>query len=74
MLRCQKLALRSKIEQGPLTQEAVKFVKSRTRSLNRLMAQLCVVSSVGHAHSAAQWASIGASAKQAVAALEGMAA
>lgn len=50
--------------------EAVKFVNSRTRSLKRLIAQLCVISSATHSYSATSWAGVSAAAKQALAALE----
>jgi hypothetical protein len=50
--------------------EAVKFVNSRTRSLKRLIAQLCVLSSATHSYSATSWAGVSAAAKQALASLE----
>ena len=51
--------------------EGEKFVQSRTRSLKRLMSQLCVLSSATHSHSAKQWASVSASAKKSLEAFEG---
>lgn len=44
--------------------EGEKFVQSRTRSLKRLMSQLCVLSSATHAHSAKEWGAVSAAAKQ----------
>jgi hypothetical protein len=51
--------------------EGEKFVQSRTRSLKRLMAQLCVLSSATHSHSAKQWASVSESAKKSLATFDG---
>ena len=51
-------------------EEAVKFINNRTRSLKRLIAQLCVLSSATHSYSATSWAGVAAAAKQALASLE----
>ena len=51
--------------------EGEKFVQSRTRSLKRLMSQLCTLSSATHAHSATEWAAVSAAAKKSVAVFVG---